>query len=202
MKDNNGTPHPALRATLSRRERGIFMDRDGTVSEEVGYMYHAGLYKPFPWTGEAVRKINDSGYKAVLITNQAGVERGYFPESMVHEVHSVLDEELNRWSARLDGIYYCPHRPETQCDCRKPKPGMILRASREMNIELAESYMIGDRYVDVEAARAAGVKSVLLRSGDGLIEFEKHGKTSAFQPHFIADNLLNAVEAILNGLVK
>src|SRR5881394_3897709 len=116
--------------------KAIFMDRDGTVSEEVGYMYHAGLYKPFPWTGEAVRKINDSGYKAILITNQAGVERGYFPESMVHEVHSVLDAELNRWSAHLDGIYYCPHSPETQCDCRKPKPGMILRASHEMNIEL------------------------------------------------------------------
>ena len=73
-------------------------------------MYHAGLYKPFPWTGEAVRKINDSGYKAILITNQAGVGRGYFPESMVHEVHSVLDAELNRWSAHLDGIYYCPHQ--------------------------------------------------------------------------------------------
>jgi D-glycero-D-manno-heptose 1,7-bisphosphate phosphatase len=182
--------------------KAIFMDRDGTVSEEVGYMYHAGLYKPFPWTGEAVRKINDSGYKAILITNQAGVERGYFPESMVHEVHSVLDAELNRWSAHLDGIYYCPHRPETQCDCRKPKPGMILRASQEMSIELAESYMIGDRFVDVQAAHGAGVKSVLLRSGDGLAEIEKFGKSSPIQPHFIADNLLHAVEAILNGLVK
>jgi D-glycero-D-manno-heptose 1,7-bisphosphate phosphatase len=181
--------------------KAIFMDRDGTVSEEVGYMYHAGLYKPFPWTGEAVRKINQSDYKAILITNQAGVGRGYFPESMVHEVHSVLDAELNRWSARLDAIYYCPHSPETQCDCRKPKPGMILRASQEMNIELAESYMIGDRYVDVLAAHGAGVKSVLLQSGDGQIEFEKHGKTSPLQPHFIAENLLHAVEAILNGLV-
>ena len=75
------------------------MDRDGTVSEEVGYMYHAGLYKPFPWTGEAVRRINESGFKAILITNQSGVERGYFPESTVHEVHDVLDAELDRWSA-------------------------------------------------------------------------------------------------------
>ena len=184
------------------REKGIFMDRDGTVSEEVGYMYHAGLYKPFPWTGEAVRKINQSGYKAVLITNQAGVGRGYFPESMVHEVHDVLSAELDRWSAHLDGIYYCPHSPETQCDCRKPKPGMILRASEEMNIELAESYMIGDRFVDVLAAHGAGVKSVLLRSGDGMIELEKHGNSSPLQPHFIADNLLHAVEAILNGQVQ
>jgi D-glycero-D-manno-heptose 1,7-bisphosphate phosphatase len=151
--------------------------------------------------GEAVRRINDSGFKAVLITNQAGVERGFFPESTVHEVHSVLDAELSRWSAHLDAIYYCPHRPETQCDCRKPKPGMILRASREMNIDLGVSYMIGDRYVDVEAAHSAGVKAILLRSGDGLKEMEKFGQTSACQPHFVADNLLRAVEAILGGLV-
>src|SRR5678816_1207850 len=91
---------------MSSSVRAIFMDRDGTVSEEIGYMYHAGLYKPFPWTGEAVRRINDSGFKAVLITNQAGVERGFFPESTVHEVHSVLDAELSRWSAHLDAIYY------------------------------------------------------------------------------------------------
>jgi D-glycero-D-manno-heptose 1,7-bisphosphate phosphatase len=200
MGDKNGSSHSPLHGTLSR-ERGIFMDRDGTVSEEIGYMYHAGLYKPFPWTGQAVRRINDSGFKAILITNQAGVERGYFPESTVHEVHRVLDAELDRWSAHLDGIYFCPHRPETQCDCRKPKPGMILRASREMNIELADSYMIGDRYVDVEAAHGAGVKSVLLQSGDGRTEYEKFGRTSSYQPHFIAENLLTAVEAILNGLV-
>ena len=182
--------------------KAIFMDRDGTVSEEIGYMYHAGLYKPFPWTGEAVRRINDSGFKAILITNQAGVERGYFPESTVHEVHGILDAELSRWSAHLDAIYFCPHHPDTQCDCRKPKPGMILRASREMNIELAESFMIGDRFVDVEAAHNAGVKAVLLRSGDGLSKMEKFGKTSAYQPHFVADNLLHAVDAILNGQVR
>jgi len=182
--------------------KAIFMDRDGTVSEEVGYMYHAGLYKPFPWTGEAVRRINDSGFKAVLITNQAGIERGYFPESTVHEVHAILDAELKRWNAHLDGIYFCPHRPETQCDCRKPKPGMILRAGREMNIDLPQSFMIGDRFVDVDAAHGAGVKSVLLRSGDGLIEIEKFGKTSTNQPHLVADNLLQAVDAILSGQVR
>lgn len=182
-------------------DKAIFMDRDGTVSEEIGYMYHAGLYKPFPWTGEAIRRINDSGFKAVLITNQAGVGRGYFTESMVHEVHEVLDGELQKWNAHLDGIYFCPHHPDVQCDCRKPKPGMILKASRELNIELPGSFMIGDRFVDVEAAHGAGVKSVLLRSGDGIAEMEKFGKTSANQPHFVADNLLLAVDAILNGQV-
>jgi len=179
--------------------RAIFMDRDGTVSEEIGYMYHAGLYRPFPWTGEAVRRINDGGFKAVLITNQSGVERGYFPESIVHEVHEILRAELARWNARLDAIYYCPHKPETDCECRKPRPGMLLQAGRDLNIDLASSFMIGDRYIDVETAHAAGAKSVLLRTGDGLTQIEKYGEVSVIQPHFIAGNLLDAVEAILSG---
>src|SRR5437762_14310036 len=106
------------------QNKAIFMDRDGTVSEEIGYMYHAGLYRPFPWTGEAIRKINEGGFKAVLITNQSGVGRGYFPDAVVHEVHDALRAELARWKARLDAIYYCPHSPEIGCECRKPRPGM------------------------------------------------------------------------------
>src|SRR5215467_7993050 len=132
------------------------MDRDGTISEEVGYMYHAGLYQPFPWTGPAIRRINEGGFKAVLITNQSGVERGYFPEKTVHEVHGLLRTELARWDAHLDAIYFCPHAPETECDCRKPRPGMLLQAKRDLNLDLSHSFMIGDRYVDVETARAAG----------------------------------------------
>src|SRR5262245_16509804 len=109
-----------FRSRVPRRPRGtsymnraIFMDRDGTVSEEVGYMYHAGLYRLFPWTGDAIRRINKAGFKAVLITNQSGVGRGYFAEATVHEVHDVLRTELARSDAHLDAIYYCPHSPET-----------------------------------------------------------------------------------------
>src|SRR5687768_17498885 len=116
--------------------RAIFMDRDGTVSEEVGYMYYAELYKPFPWTGPAIRRINGSGMKAVLVTNQSGVERGYFPEAIIHTVHDVLKTELARHNASLDNIYYCPHEAETGCDCRKPNVGMLLRAQKEMDIDL------------------------------------------------------------------
>ena len=178
------------------------MDRDGTVSEEVGYMYHAGLYRPFAWTGEAIRKINDSGMKSVLITNQSGIERGYFKESVVHEVHEILRQHLEEWEARMDAIYYCPHAPETNCDCRKPKPGMLLRAARELEIDLNRSFMVGDRYVDVRAANAAGVRSVLVCSGDGAAEMAKYAGLSGPQPSFVADNLLHAVEAILSGQVS
>ena len=177
------------------------MDRDGTVSEEIGYMYHSDLYKPFAWTGQAIRKINESGMKAVLITNQSGIERGYFPEAMVHAVHDVLRTELARWNAHLDAIYYCPHQPDTGCDCRKPKPGMIRRAASELGIDLANSFMIGDRYLDVEVGHAAGTKSVLVRTGDGAKELTKYGDLP-HQPDFVADNLLYAVEAILSGQLK
>jgi D-glycero-D-manno-heptose 1,7-bisphosphate phosphatase len=184
------------------RAPAIFMDRDGTVSEEVGYMYHAGLYRLYPWTGEAIRRINGSGMKSVVVTNQSGVERGYFKESMVHEVHQILRQELLQSEAQIDAIYYCPHVSETNCDCRKPKPGMILQAARELEIDLGRSFMIGDRYTDVSTAHAAGIRSVLVCSGDGAGEKARYAGLPGPQPHFVADNLLHAVDAILSGLVK
>jgi D-glycero-D-manno-heptose 1,7-bisphosphate phosphatase len=174
------------------------MDRDGTVSEEIGYMYHSHLYKPFPWTGPAIRKINDSGMLAVLITNQSGVERGFFAESQVHEVHDILRAELARYDAKLDAVYFCPHHPETGCDCRKPRPGMLLRASEDLGIDLSQSYMIGDRYLDVEVGYAAGTRSVLVLTGNGQAEYEKY-KYLPQQPHLVAENLLEAVESIISG---
>jgi D-glycero-D-manno-heptose 1,7-bisphosphate phosphatase len=179
----------------------IFLDRDGTVSEESGYMYDTGLYKPFPWTGPAVRRINESGMKAVLITNQSGVERGYFPESMVHAVHDILRAELDRHHASLDGIYFCPHQPATDCDCRKPRPGMLLQAQKELDIDLNRSYMIGDRYLDIEMAHAVGAFGILVLTGDGRKEVETF-KGHPHQPDFVAENLAHAVDAILRGEVK
>lgn len=180
--------------------RAIFMDRDGTVSEEIGYMYHAGLYKTFPWAGPAIHRINKSGMKAVLITNQSGIARGYFEESMVHEVHDVLRKDLARHDAKLDAIYFCPHVPDSGCDCRKPNPGMLLRAQKELDIDLKTSYVIGDKQIDVEAAYAAGAKSVLVLTGYGREERERY-KASERQPHLVAENLMEAVESILAGVI-
>ena len=199
-------PHPALRATLSQRERdpisrmhkAVFMDRDGTVSEEIGYMYDAGLYKPFSYTGPAIRRINESGMKAVLITNQSGVGRGYFEEAAVHRIHDLLRAELHRHGARLDAVYFCPHDPQAGCDCRKPQPGMLRRAEKELDVDLAASYVIGDKQADVETAYAAGAKAILVLTGYGRAEREMH-KTSARQPHLVAENLSEAVDAILAG---
>ena len=176
------------------------MDRDGTVSEEIGYMYDAGLYKPFSYAGPAIRRINDSGMKAILITNQSGVGRGYFEETVVHQVHDALQAELARHGAKLDAIYFCPHDPEAGCDCRKPQPGMLRRAEKELHIDLAGSYVIGDKQIDVETAYSVGAKSIMVLTGYGREERKSH-KGSGHQPHFVAETLMEAVDAILAGAI-
>jgi len=178
--------------------RAVFMDRDGTVSEEIGYMYDAGLYKVFSYAGPAIRKINEHGMKAVLITNQSGVGRGYFDEASVGNVHTILQTELAAHQAKLDAIYICPHLPEAGCDCRKPNPGMLLQAQRELDIDLTRSFVIGDKSIDIEAAHNAGAKGVLVLTGYGREEREKY-KMKERQPDFIAEDLMEAVDAIISG---
>jgi D-glycero-D-manno-heptose 1,7-bisphosphate phosphatase len=180
--------------------KAVFMDRDGTVSEEVGYMYHAGLYKPYPWAADAIRRINENGMKAVLITNQSGVGRGYFESKTVEEVHELLCAELARSNAKLDAIYYCPHNPDDCCECRKPQPGMLFRARRDLDIDLSQSYIIGDKHTDVETAYAVGAKSILVLTGYGRDQLHQH-RNEEHQPTYVAENLAEAVDAILKGNV-
>lgn len=177
------------------------MDRDGTVSEEVGYVYHAGLYKVFEWAGPAIRKINQHGMKAILITNQSGVGRGYFEETSVEEVHNILRTELAKQNAKLDAIYVCVHHPDEGCDCRKPNPGMLLRAQEELDIDLTQSFVIGDKYLDIETAHNVGAKGILVLTGYGRQEREKY-MTGEHQPDLVAENLMEAVEAILSGALR
>jgi D-glycero-D-manno-heptose 1,7-bisphosphate phosphatase len=181
----------------------VFMDRDGTISEEVGYLNHSSRLRVFPYSGSAIKLLNDGGWLAVVITNQAGVARGYFTEQMIHEVHDRLSQEIAVDGARLDAIYYCAHHPTVgdppyriDCDCRKPKPGLITRAAADLEIDLDSSWMIGDRYNDVLMARNAGVKSVLVMTGYGRGEWEYQRRTWDHQPDLISENLLAAVEQI------
>ena len=182
----------------------IFIDRDGTISEEVGYVNHPTRYKVYPFAAKAVRLINRAGWLAFLVTNQAGVARGYFAEDMISVVHNLLVAELARGRARLDAIYYCPHHPTVgappyrfACDCRKPQPGLITRAAAEHNIVLTDSWMIGDRASDIELARNAGVRGAFVLSGYGRGEWEHSRHTFTHQPELVAENLLDAVTQIL-----
>jgi D-glycero-D-manno-heptose 1,7-bisphosphate phosphatase len=182
----------------------VFIDRDGTINEEMGYINHVARVRMIPRAADAVRLINQSGLKAVVVTNQSGVARGYFPESLVWEVHEVIERRLKNEGAYLDRIYYCPHLPggviepfNVVCECRKPKDGMLRRAVQELGIDLARSYMVGDRLKDVEFAHSAGMKGILVLTGYGKGEAEYLLPASRIKPDFVAEDLYSAVQFIL-----
>ena len=182
----------------------IFLDRDGTLSHEVGYVNHISRFQLLPYAVAAVRAINRSGRLAVLATNQAGVARGYFPEALVHEVHASLAREMQAGGARLDAIYACLHHPSVgqppyrqDCDCRKPKPGLLRRAERELGADLSRSWVIGDRVSDLELAWAAGARAALVMTGYGRGELEYMAPGWSRQPEIVAEHVFDAVQQIL-----
>jgi D-glycero-D-manno-heptose 1,7-bisphosphate phosphatase len=185
--------------------RAVFIDRDGTISEEVGYINHLSRFRLFPYSAAAIKQLHENDYLAIVITNQAGVARGYFSEEMVQDIHKQMTKDLETSGARLDAIYYCAHHPsvgqppyQLDCDCRKPKPGLLFRAAQDYDIDLANSWMIGDRYSDIELAANAGVKSALVLSGYGRGEWEHQRDTWTRQPDLVAEDLLAAVSEIGN----
>ena len=190
-------------------KRAVFIDRDGTISEEVGYVNHISRFRLFPYAAPALKHLNENGWLAILVTNQAGVARGYFSEDTIQRVHAAMMDRLESNGARLDAIYYCAHHPSVgeppyrvDCECRKPKPGLIARAAQDFDINLAESWMVGDRYSDVELARNAGVKSMFVLSGYGRGELEHQRAGWMEQPDLVAEDLLTAVRLIISDSVE
>jgi D-glycero-D-manno-heptose 1,7-bisphosphate phosphatase len=151
----------------------------------------------FPFAAAAVKNLNEAGLPAIVITNQSGVARGYFPETLVLEVHALMKRQLEAQGAHLTGIYYCPHRSEDGCNCRKPKTGLLELAAKEHGLDLSRSTVIGDRYADVELARRAGARSVMVRTGYGEGELEWHSPRWPSQPNYVAPTLVEAVDWIL-----
>ena len=152
------------------KKRAFFLDRDGTVNVEVDYLHRPEDAVLIPGAAAAIRRLHEAGYLAVVVTNQAGVAKGLYPESDIAPVHAKLRELLAAEGDAPDAFYYCPHHPKFTgvCGCRKPAPGMLLRAARDLDIDLGRSVMVGDRMSDVEAGRRAGcAKSYLVRTGYG-----------------------------------
>jgi D-glycero-D-manno-heptose 1,7-bisphosphate phosphatase len=150
----------------------VFLDRDGTLIEDVEYLNRLDQMVLFPWTVDAVRLLNRAGFATVVVTNQSAVARGITPEDFVRHTHAALDERFSRGGARIDRYYFCPHHPDAvveryrdRCRCRKPSPGMIEQATAELGLDLARSWMVGNRWLDVETGRAAGTRTVLVNSG-------------------------------------
>jgi D-glycero-D-manno-heptose 1,7-bisphosphate phosphatase len=181
-----------------------FIDRDGTLTEEVGYVNHPKRLRLLPRSAEAIKQLNAAGLVAVVTTNQTGVARGYFSEDVLHAVNDELASQLKQAGAHLDGIYVCTHHPtegeppfRARCECRKPAPGLFLRAASELGLDLAGSTVIGDKPSDLLAARRIGARAVLVLTGYGLGEWEYRRDRFPVEPDHVAGDLLDAVEWIL-----
>lgn len=181
----------------SAPRRAVFLDRDGTICEEMGYLNHITRFRMYPFSAAAIRRLNDAGLPVVALTNQSGVARGFFPEELIERVHEKMTAELAAGGARVDGIYYCPHSSSDNCNCRKPQPGMLERAAREHNLAVEGSFLVSDRYADLEMLQMRGGRGILVLTGYGRGEYEWNRSRWPAQPDFVAEDLSVAVDIIL-----
>jgi D-glycero-D-manno-heptose 1,7-bisphosphate phosphatase len=168
---------------------GVFLDRDGTIIQEVGYLSDPEAIELIPGASRAIRLLNHLGLRTVVVSNQSGVARGYFSVSVVEEINKRLHVLLGEAGASLNGMYYCPHHPDDGCTCRKPEPGMLQLAAEELRVDLPSSYMVGDKADDIGAVHRVGGKGILVLTGYG------RGELEAWQgdpPDFVAQDLLEA----------
>jgi len=191
-----------MTAAADTRRPGVFLDRDGTLIEDVGYLDTLTRLAVFPWTADAVRALNRAGLPVVVLTNQSGIARGYFTESFVEETHVALDATLTAGRARIDAYYYCPHHPDgvvaeyrQRCDCRKPGRALVDRAAQALNLDATHSFVVGDKWADVELARAVGARAILVRTGSGAAEERR--PRAGLAADAVVDNLAGAASWIL-----
>lgn len=197
--------YPYIRYCMNKA--AVFLDRDGTINEQMGYINHLSRFHLLPRVGEAIRLLNEREIPVVVTTNQSGLARGYFPEALLDEVHDAMIRRLKSEGAHLDGIYTCPHHPEAKeeryrcaCLCRKPKPGLFMRAAEEHALDLSRSYVVGDRWSDLKAAAACGAHGVLVLTGYGRGDQQYIGPSQAVQPMYVAEDLLDAVHWIVKTM--
>ncbi len=185
----------------------VFLDRDGTINEQMGYINHLSRFVLLPGAAAGIRRLNALAVPVLVVTNQSGLARGYFPPELLIAVHEKMVAELARQGARVDGIYVCPHHPEAKreeyrlaCDCRKPKIGLFTRAAAEHGIDLAASFVVGDRWSDLKAAAACGATSVLVLTGYGRGDLAYIGPSQTVQPTHVAEDLAGAAAWIVDRL--
>ena len=168
----------------------MFLDRDGVIARDVHYCRRVEDFEILPAVPEAIKLLNEHGFRVVVITNQSGIARGLFTEATLHQIHRHMEEELAGQGARLDAIYYCPHHPDDGCQCRKPRPGLLIKAAQELGVDLAKSFMVGDSEIDIQTGKAVGSQTVLITSGPD--------KELVDPPDYVAGSLLQAVKWIID----
>jgi D-glycero-D-manno-heptose 1,7-bisphosphate phosphatase len=189
------------------RRPAVFLDRDGTLIEEVGYLDRVERVQFFPWSIAAIRALNLAGVPVVLVTNQSGVARGFFSETVVDDVHRHIGNMLAAGGARLDAYYYCPHHRDgtiaqyaIACDCRKPGRGLVDRAVRELGVDPAASFTVGDRWLDIALARNIGGRGVLVRTGYGADEERR--PPDGLSADAVVNNLVEAASWIVETVSR
>ena len=180
----------------------VFLDRDGTLNEDVGYLDRLERFSLFPWTLDAIRLLRRAGYAVVVVTNQAGVARGMIDEGFVEEVYQLMQMRLAAIGEELDGHYYCPHELHApvaayrqDCECRKPKPGMVLRAAEALGLDVSRSVVVGDKWSDIGLARASGAHGILVRTGYGRTQ--EASPLSNLRADAVVDTLMDAASLIV-----
>ncbi len=184
----------------------VFLDRDGVITKHVHYLHRVAEIALVPGAADAIRRLNARDIAAVIVTNQSAVARGLLSEAELRAIHEELSRMLGKEGARIDGIFYCPHHPDfgappyrRDCECRKPKPGLLLEAASELDIDLGESAIVGDSLTDIAAGRRAGCgTAVLVLTGDGRGERELL-KGADYRPDFISEDIAAAVDRILRA---
>lgn len=191
----------------STRRPAVFLDRDGTINEQMGYINDLSRFHLLPDAAKAIKLLNDNDIPVVVVSNQSGLARGYFPPELVAEVHAEMKKLLAEKGAAVDGIYFCPHHPEAvkaefrqACTCRKPGTGLLEQAAGDLNLDLKNSFLVGDRWSDLQCAVKAGCVPVLVLTGYGRGDYRYIGPTQDIQPEFVGENLLQAAEWIIARL--
>ena len=171
--------------------RAVFLDRDGTMAKDVHYCSRPEDFELFPNTAKAIKLLSEHGFKVIVITNQSGVARGYFTEETLAAIHEKMKRELAKGSAWVDAVYYCPHHPDDNCECRKPKPKLVLQAAKDFDIDLEHSFVVGDLQADIDLGKAVGCRAILIR--DGAAVHDRDAKCD-----IVVTDLMEAVRTILN----
>ena len=212
MNDPQHNPKAARQRTAPRDggrklRPAIFLDRDGTVTDEVGYINHISRAKIYPYAPEAIRLLKSTGLPVIIVTNQSGVGRGYFTEEIVNQVHRMVQDALEAAGTSVDAFYFCPHHPSAaiekyrqECCCRKPGTGMPEQAAEQLGIDLAASYVVGDTYRDMQMGFNIGARTILLMTGYGRGEYEYRRQNWPRLPDLTAENLLEAARLVLEEL--
>jgi len=172
--------------------RAVFIDRDGTMANDVGYCHRPEDFELLPDTAKAIRLLNQHNFKVIVITNQSGIARGYFTEETLAEIHEKMRGELAKEGAWVDAIYYCPHHPDDNCQCRKPKPKLALQAAKDHDVELESCFVVGDLPMDIDLGKTIGCRTILIGASPTIND-------ESPKPDIVVSDLLKAAKTIVRG---